>query len=239
MARNEEKNLAGLNRLHLKSLAEKEKKKTRPPLSQLKTSDEIREWIPSIKTEINFCLRHLSGIRNYPDHKIKEFKQRLEKLQKEHQRFVAKCKALDPDKAKLATPGDLHSYISKHQILNIRENEQQEEVRERPLKRKRKDASEIPTPLLSALESPACAEEEGDDRAYRGFKTYKKAHPELTPTPGEDPEQHPPEGTTAPPIFLAESINLHDHQPHLPQNQPLQFGFVVNHNGETSLVPYT
>lgn len=39
----------------------------------LQTAAEVRKWIPSIKRDIFYCLRHLSGIRNYRETKMAEF----------------------------------------------------------------------------------------------------------------------------------------------------------------------
>eukprot|EP01127_Copromyxa_protea_P011105 TRINITY_DN2772_c0_g1_i1.p1 TRINITY_DN2772_c0_g1~~TRINITY_DN2772_c0_g1_i1.p1 ORF type:complete len:133 (+),score=22.19 TRINITY_DN2772_c0_g1_i1:23-421(+) len=119
MARNSEKNLAGLNRLWLKEQADKNKKASRPPLGSLKTAAEVRRWIPSIKAEIELCLRHLSGVRNYPEYKIKEFQQRLERLENEHKLFCAKCQKLDPVRASIAEPGKPHAYISKRKLAQM------------------------------------------------------------------------------------------------------------------------
>ncbi len=94
MARNQEKNQTELNRLWLSKLHASmiispnkylisltlilgEKRRGRPKLETLQTAAEIKRWIPSIKTELWFCLRHASGIRNYPDYKIKEFQRTL------------------------------------------------------------------------------------------------------------------------------------------------------------------
>ena len=41
-------------------------------------------------------LQQISSTRDYPDRKIEEFKQRLDELKKEHQKFVAKVQQLDP-----------------------------------------------------------------------------------------------------------------------------------------------
>eukprot|EP01112_Ceratiomyxa_fruticulosa_P012515 TRINITY_DN3469_c0_g1_i1.p1 TRINITY_DN3469_c0_g1~~TRINITY_DN3469_c0_g1_i1.p1 ORF type:complete len:144 (+),score=27.66 TRINITY_DN3469_c0_g1_i1:46-432(+) len=111
MARNEEKNVGVLNRLYLQSYYEEQKKKKRPPLHTLSTAAEVRKWIPHIKGEINFCLHHLSGVRNYPEYKINEFKDRLEYVKKEYRKWVNRVLELDPDY--IGTPGDHHAYISK------------------------------------------------------------------------------------------------------------------------------
>jgi hypothetical protein len=66
---------------------------------------------------MEFCLRHLSGVRNYPDYKIKEFKERLSQLETEYKRFVAKCKALDPTMP--GVPGDPHAYVSKRKLAEL------------------------------------------------------------------------------------------------------------------------
>lgn len=52
--------------------------------------------------DINFKNQQISGAhesRNYPDHKIEEFKSRVDQLKKEHQRFVSKVRTLDPSYA--------------------------------------------------------------------------------------------------------------------------------------------
>jgi len=79
----------------------------------------VIRWIPGIKWEINFCLHHLSGIRNYPDYKIREFQERLEQLRGEYKRWVRKAIELDPDTP--GVPGDPHSYVSKKKMAEIKQ----------------------------------------------------------------------------------------------------------------------
>eukprot|EP00026_Physarum_polycephalum_P003734 Phypoly_transcript_03748.p2 GENE.Phypoly_transcript_03748~~Phypoly_transcript_03748.p2 ORF type:complete len:356 (-),score=58.69 Phypoly_transcript_03748:106-1173(-) len=116
MARNEEKNYTILNRLYLENQAKlsKDKKPERPNLNTLTTAAEVKKWIPGIKWEINFCLHHLSGIRNYPDYKIREFQERLEQLKVEYKRWVKRTLELDPDT--IGVPGNPHIYHSKKTV---------------------------------------------------------------------------------------------------------------------------
>jgi len=116
MARNEEKNYTILNRLYLENQAKlsKDKQPERPNLNTLNTASEVKRWIPSIKWEINFCLHHLSGIRNYPDYKIREFQERLDQLKIEYKRWVKRTLELDPDT--IGVPGNPHIYHSKRTV---------------------------------------------------------------------------------------------------------------------------
>jgi hypothetical protein len=116
MARNEEKNLSELNRLWLAKQQELEStKETRPPLWTLSSANEIRRWIPSLKREMFFCIRHLSGIRNYPQYKIKEFQERLERLRGEYKKWVRRCLELEPNQ--LVVPGEpFDHYIPKNRL---------------------------------------------------------------------------------------------------------------------------
>ena len=113
MARNCEKHFVGLNRVFLEEQWNREKERTRPPLYALKTADEVRKWIPSITKEIDYCLRQLSGARkhDYPENKLNEFEERVEKLRKEHKRFVDKVFELDPTQQ--GTPWKERAYVSK------------------------------------------------------------------------------------------------------------------------------
>eukprot|EP01114_Cavostelium_apophysatum_P016416 TRINITY_DN4663_c0_g1_i1.p1 TRINITY_DN4663_c0_g1~~TRINITY_DN4663_c0_g1_i1.p1 ORF type:complete len:255 (+),score=42.89 TRINITY_DN4663_c0_g1_i1:76-840(+) len=113
MARNSEKNLSELNRLYLAKQKEIEERtnKERPPLMSLNSASDIKKWIPSIKSDIFYCVRHMSGIRNYSDSKIREFQERLESLKKEYKRWVGRCLQLDPNT--IGVPGEKHAYVSK------------------------------------------------------------------------------------------------------------------------------
>ncbi|ORX91486.1 hypothetical protein K493DRAFT_50386 [Basidiobolus meristosporus CBS 931.73] len=121
MARNSEKQLSGLNRFLRAQEDEflKEKIQKRPPLKTLNTAAEVRSWIPSIKKDISYCLHHLSGVRNYSEKKIAEFRERLQFLEREYERFVKKVRELDPDA--IGTPGEAHKYYSKRK--NLRRNQ--------------------------------------------------------------------------------------------------------------------
>jgi len=87
--------------------------------STLTTANEVKRWIPNIKAEIQFCLHHLSGVRNYPDYKIKEFKERLERLQNEHKRWVRRALELNPSEKYIGVPGEPHAYVSKKRMGEI------------------------------------------------------------------------------------------------------------------------
>ncbi|GCB63407.1 uncharacterized protein [Scyliorhinus torazame] len=99
MARNEEKQLGNLNRLWLQREKEegrlREIHQNRPKLSSLNSAVEVKKWIPSIKTEIEYYLQQ-SQLSHYSERKIKEFQDYIEKLQKEYQRYLWKLRQLDP-----------------------------------------------------------------------------------------------------------------------------------------------
>ncbi|XP_038650286.1 uncharacterized protein si:dkey-86e18.1 isoform X1 [Scyliorhinus canicula] len=99
MARNEEKQLGNLNRLWLQREKEegrlREIHQNRPKLSSLNSAVEVKKWIPSIKTEIEYYLQQ-SQLSHYSEKKIKEFQDYIEKLQKEYQRYLWKLRQLDP-----------------------------------------------------------------------------------------------------------------------------------------------
>ncbi|KAL3867817.1 hypothetical protein ACJMK2_040664 [Sinanodonta woodiana] len=97
MARNEEKQFGRLNRLYLEKEKQEYLKKhpQRPKLNSLNSADEIKKWLPSIKTDIDFCLKQ-SQVACYPDTKIKEYSQKIESLSREYKAFLRKHKQLDP-----------------------------------------------------------------------------------------------------------------------------------------------
>lgn len=81
----------------------------------------MKRWIPNIKAEIQFCLHHLSGVRNYPEYKIKEFRERLERLQTQLKRWTRRVIELNPNEQYFApSPGEPHyAYISKKRMEEI------------------------------------------------------------------------------------------------------------------------
>ena len=113
MARNCEKHFVGLNRVFLEEQWKREKELERPPLHKLKTAADVRKWIPSIKKDIEYYLRQLSGARkhDYPETKLKEFEEKVEALEKEHKKFVNKVFQLDPNQKGI--PWEAKAYISK------------------------------------------------------------------------------------------------------------------------------
>ncbi|XP_075040102.1 uncharacterized protein LOC142099996 [Mixophyes fleayi] len=99
MARNQEKQLSKLNRLWLQREREegrvKEIHNNRPRLSALNTASDVKKWIPSIKSEIEYYLEQ-SHLIHYSERKIQEFQEKIEALKKEYQSHVWKLRRLDP-----------------------------------------------------------------------------------------------------------------------------------------------
>ncbi|XP_028666612.1 uncharacterized protein si:dkey-86e18.1 isoform X1 [Erpetoichthys calabaricus] len=99
MARNEEKQLGRLNRLWLQRQREEGRIQDvpykRPRLSSLNSVAAVKRWIPSIKNEMEYCLQQ-SQLPHYPERKIAEFQERIEKLRAEYQNYLRKLRALDP-----------------------------------------------------------------------------------------------------------------------------------------------
>ncbi|XP_053179160.1 uncharacterized protein si:dkey-86e18.1 isoform X2 [Scomber japonicus] len=99
MARNEEKQQGRLNRLWLQKEREegrlKDVHERRPKLSTLHSTSSVKKWIPSIKSEIEYCLQQ-SQLSHYPERKIAEFQLHIEALEKEYKSFIAKLRVLDP-----------------------------------------------------------------------------------------------------------------------------------------------
>lgn len=116
MARNCEKHFVGLNRVHLEKQWKRDEELKRPPLHTLTTASEVRKWIPSIKKDIDYCLRQLGGARkhDYQETKMQEFEERVEQLQREHKRFVAKVFELDPTQQGI--PWEAKSYVRKRKV---------------------------------------------------------------------------------------------------------------------------
>ena len=115
MARNSEKNFCGLNRYILAKREEGKstKKAVRPSIHSLKSAEEAKKWIPNIKKEIDYCLRQIECAtrRNYSEQMVKDFEERVERLEKEHWRFVHKVRELDP--ATVGVPWQGREYATK------------------------------------------------------------------------------------------------------------------------------
>jgi len=96
MARNSEKQYGRLNRTILAREREEFEKKhpKRPTLSHLHTADEIKQWLPSIKKDLEFNLKQ-SQVICYPDRKITELRNNVDQLEQDYKRFVRKMKQLD------------------------------------------------------------------------------------------------------------------------------------------------
>uniref|UniRef100_A0A8C1SLZ0 Si:dkey-86e18.1 n=1 Tax=Cyprinus carpio TaxID=7962 RepID=A0A8C1SLZ0_CYPCA len=99
MARNEEKQCGRLNRLWLQKEREEGRIKdvhvARPKLATLNSAAAVKKWMPSIKKEIEYCLQQ-SQLSHYPERKIDEFHQHIEKLETEYKRYLKKLRSLDP-----------------------------------------------------------------------------------------------------------------------------------------------
>lgn len=119
MARNCEKHFVGLNRVFLNEQWKREEERTRPLLHTLTTAAEVRKWIPSIKKDMDYCLRQLSGARkhDYQEKKLVEFEQRVVQLEREHKRFVDKVFQLDPTQQ--GVPWEAKAYCSKRKLNNL------------------------------------------------------------------------------------------------------------------------
>ena len=118
MARNCEKHFVGLNRVFLNEQWKRDEERKRPSLNRLTTAEEVRKWIPSIKKDIDYYLRQLSGARkhDYPETKLKEFEEKIEQLEKDHKRFVNKVYQLDPDQKSKGIPWEAKAYVSKRKL---------------------------------------------------------------------------------------------------------------------------
>jgi len=104
---------------------ELEKNPRRPHLRSLKSAAEVKQWIPGIKREIDYCLDQISGARQhrYPDTKIKEFERKVEELEKEYKRFVNKVYELDPSTKVTGVPWQPRGYVSKRKMKGSMANE--------------------------------------------------------------------------------------------------------------------
>jgi len=113
MARNCEKHAVGLNRGFLEQQWERDRQLRIPHLDTLTTAPDVRKWIPSIKKQLDYCLRQLSGARQheYPAAKIEEFQQRVKYLERDHKKFVKKVFELDPNQQGI--PWQAKGYVSK------------------------------------------------------------------------------------------------------------------------------
>ena len=118
MARNCEKHFVGLNRVFLGEQWKRDEERKRPSLNKLTTAEEVRKWIPSIKKDIDYYLRQLSGARkhDYSEAKLKEFEEKVEQLERDHKRFVNKVYQLDPAQKSKGVPWEAKAYVSKRKL---------------------------------------------------------------------------------------------------------------------------
>ncbi|KAL5017574.1 hypothetical protein ScPMuIL_007163 [Solemya velum] len=123
MARNEEKQLGRLNRMLLKKQHDEEREKNppRPKLSTLQTANDVKKWLPTIKRDIDFCLKQ-SQVTCYPERKIEEYSQKIDYLQREYRAFIRKLRALDPKSEVL--PWTERGYSARKSKVQDRPQEQ-------------------------------------------------------------------------------------------------------------------
>uniref|UniRef100_A0A0B6Z9G4 Uncharacterized protein n=1 Tax=Arion vulgaris TaxID=1028688 RepID=A0A0B6Z9G4_9EUPU len=112
MARNEEKQLARLNRLYLQQQKEEELKKRppRPRLETLNSVNDVKKWLPSIMRDIDFYVKQME-VTCYPKRQIEEFECRIDRLRGEYKAFIRKLRQLDPDLK--TTPWSDRPYMGK------------------------------------------------------------------------------------------------------------------------------
>ncbi|RDD38006.1 hypothetical protein TrispH2_010625 [Trichoplax sp. H2] len=129
MARNKEKQFSKLNRFLLAKQIEDDEaqgerliSKQRPPLRTLKTAEDVKKWIPSIKRELDYYLQQISGVRNYPEVKIKEFREKVDNLEIEHKRFIKKVYQLEPQT--IDEPWKPRAYRSKKRLCEQPQGDQ-------------------------------------------------------------------------------------------------------------------
>lgn len=136
MARNSEKHFVGLNRVFLNEQWDREKEKKRPHLDTLTTAADVRKWIPSIKDELDYCLRQLGGARKheYPPAKLAEFEERVKRLEKQHKLFVKKVRELDS--SQVGIPWEPRGYVSKRKQEKESEDKNEGEGPKRKQKKK-------------------------------------------------------------------------------------------------------
>ncbi|GAB6030511.1 hypothetical protein CHUAL_007373 [Chamberlinius hualienensis] len=134
MARNKEKQYGKLNRLYLQQEQEvlQLRNPKRPRLSTLTTADEIKQWLPSIKRDIDFNLKQTEVIC-YSEDKVSELRNEVDRLENEYKQFIRKMKQLDSSiedipwterpykskKRKATDYVDLESSLSKEQLAFI------------------------------------------------------------------------------------------------------------------------
>ncbi|CAI8006007.1 hypothetical protein GBAR_LOCUS4523 [Geodia barretti] len=113
--------------------------------SRLASAEDVKGWIPSIEKEISYLLKQIEGTgsRKHNDAKIEEFQERIDHLQREHKRFVAKVRSLDPSYRDVV-PWQPRGYKRKRH----REGQSTE------------PAKEASGPQIKRLYSPLLAEEE-------------------------------------------------------------------------------
>ncbi|CAL1540333.1 unnamed protein product [Lymnaea stagnalis] len=119
MARNEEKQLARLNRFYLHQQKEEELKKRppRPRLDSLNTVNEVKKWLPSIMRDIEFYVTQME-VSCYPKRQIEEFERRIDNLRGEYKAFVRKIRQLEPESE--LTPWSDKPYVGKQRKLELK-----------------------------------------------------------------------------------------------------------------------
>ena len=73
--------------------------------------EEICRCLPAMKSGIAECLHNLSGVRNYPEIKMQEFREILREREEMYRKWMKRAKELNPECE--YTPGSAHEYFSK------------------------------------------------------------------------------------------------------------------------------
>lgn len=141
MARNEEKHFGRLNRLLLQKEREEylEHHPKRPRLDSLQTPEEIIQWIPSIKADMNFYLKQ-SQVTCYCDQKVLELREKVNQFEKEYKAFLRRARQLSP-KGLDAIPWTPRSYKSTDEDSPV------------TVKGEKKEFAPIHTPVLELSSS--------------------------------------------------------------------------------------
>ncbi|XP_067678877.1 uncharacterized protein [Haliotis asinina] len=149
MARNEEKQLARLNRFYLQKDKEEYLKKNppRPKLDTLSTAADIQKWLPSIKKEIEFCVKQ-SMVTCYPEGTVKEFLSRVDKLKGEYRAFLRRLHEVNPNLQ--ATPWTDRPYAGQKRGAGQQSDEPSDAGVDAGTARKKSAFQPITTPILDS-----------------------------------------------------------------------------------------
>ncbi|XP_013392754.1 uncharacterized protein LOC106160643 [Lingula anatina] len=154
MARNEEKQFGRLNRLILQKEKEEQLKKNppRPRLDTLNAPEEIKKWIPSLQKDIDFNLKQ-SQVPCYPESKIQEYKDNVNKYERLYKAFLKKLKTLDPTASEGDAPWNDRPYSGKKRRLEEESDDGKISLTQTAEEDKFSKMQKIETPLLDLPEN--------------------------------------------------------------------------------------